>query len=148
MTPITPTVVTPADATASTTSTSTGSTSSTTGSGSLGLDPNTFLKLMMVQLQNQDPLDPSQDPTQYLGELAQLTSVEQETNIAQSTAQSVQEQNTSAALALLGHTVTYTDSTGTTQTGTVTQVQITSSGPTLTIGSANGIDPSSVTEVS
>jgi len=146
MNPITPAAATPADATTS--STTPASTSPTTGSGSLGLDPNTFLKLMMVQLQNQDPLDPSEDPTQYLGELAQLTSVEQETNIAQSTAQSVQEQNTTAALALLGHTVTYTDSTGATDTGTVTQVQFTSSGPTLTIGTATGIDPTTVTQVS
>jgi flagellar basal-body rod modification protein FlgD len=136
--------VTPADSTATTTSSST---SSTPVNPSTSLDENTFLKLMMVQLQNQDPLNPS-DPTQYLSELAQLTSVEQQTNIAQSTAQQVQEGNTTAALALLGHTVTYTDSSGATQTGTVQKVQFTSSGPTLTVNGTDGIDPTNVSEVS
>jgi flagellar basal-body rod modification protein FlgD len=136
--------ITPADATATTTA---GSSSSTPVNPSTSLDENSFLKLMMVQLQNQDPLDPS-DPTQYLSELAQLTSVEQQTNIAQSSAQTVQEGNTTAALSLLGHTVTYTDASGATQTGTVQKVQFTSSGPTLTINGTDGISTTSVSEVS
>ena len=55
MNPITPSASTPAP---------TGSSSSTPVNPSTKLDQNTFLKLMMVQLQNQDPLNPS-DPTQY-----------------------------------------------------------------------------------
>lgn len=136
--------ITPAATTATTTDSSS---SSTPVNPSTSLDENSFLKLMMVQLQNQDPLDPS-DPTQYLSELAQLTSVEQQTNIAQSSAQTVQEGNTTAALSLLGHTVTYTDATGATQTGTVQKVQFTTSGPTLTINGTDGISTTSVSEVS
>jgi flagellar basal-body rod modification protein FlgD len=139
MNPITPTTSTPASTNA------TGSTKST-GSGSL-LDKNTFLKLMMVQLKNQDPLNPS-DPTQYMGELAQLTTLEQTTNIASSSAQSAGEQHTIAALALLGHTVTYTDGSGATISGTVSQVQFTGSGPTLTVNGKTGINPTSVNQVS
>ena len=42
----------------------------------------------------------------------------------------------------------YTDSSGNPQTGTVSSVQFTSSGPTLTIGSATGISLSSITGAS
>ena len=61
MNPITPSASTPSSSTPAST---TGVTNS-----SQALDKNTFLKLMMVQMQNQDPLNPS-DPTQYMGELA------------------------------------------------------------------------------
>lgn len=47
------------------------------------LDKDAFLKLMMVQLQNQNPLEPT-DSTQYMNQMAQFSSVEQLTNIASS----------------------------------------------------------------
>jgi flagellar basal-body rod modification protein FlgD len=37
---------------------------------------NTFLKLLIAQMQNQNPLDPS-DPTQFVAQLAQFSSLEQ-----------------------------------------------------------------------
>ena len=111
------------------------------------LGPDAFLQLMMTQLTHQDPTQPS-DPTQYLSELAQFTQVEQMTNTAQSTAQSASAQAVSAAVGLIGHTVSYLDqSTGQTVSGSVQKVAITSSGPTLTINGIDGIAPSSVTEV-
>jgi len=39
-------------------------------------DENMFLQLLVAQLQNQDPLDPS-DPTQFVTQLAQFTQVQQ-----------------------------------------------------------------------
>jgi flagellar basal-body rod modification protein FlgD len=45
------------------------------------LDKDAFLKLMMTQLQYQDPLDPM-DNTQYIAQMAQFSSVEQLSNIA------------------------------------------------------------------
>jgi flagellar basal-body rod modification protein FlgD len=114
------------------------------------LSESDFLKLMMTQLQNQDPLNPSSsDPTQYMTELAQLTSVEQETNTAQSTSQLTSEQNAASALELLGHTVTYVDPTsGTSISGTVQGVSFTSAGPSLTVGGTTGVDPGTITQVS
>jgi flagellar basal-body rod modification protein FlgD len=114
------------------------------------LNSNQFLQLMMTELKNQNPMDPSSsDPTQFMTQLAQFTSLEQQTNTAQSTAQMAAEQNTNSAVALIGHNVSYTDPvTGATGTGTVQSVQITSSGAALTIGGTAGIAPSSVTEVS
>ena len=134
------------DPTTSTTTTQSTS-SSTSGTGSLTLDKDSFLKLMMVELQHQDPLQPT-DPTQYINELSQMTTLEQTTNMAASEAKAATQQSTVAALQLLGHSVTYSDSSGNTQSGTVQKVQLTSTGPTLTIDGIGGIDPSSVNEVS
>jgi flagellar basal-body rod modification protein FlgD len=123
------------------------SSQSTTSTDQTMLDKDSFLKLMMVELQHQDPLQPT-DPTQYINELSQLTTLEQTTNLAASAAKTAAAQNTATALQLLGHTVNYTDSSGNAQSGTVQRVQFTSTGPTLTIDGIDGIDPSSVDEVS
>jgi flagellar basal-body rod modification protein FlgD len=133
--------------TAATTTTAAG-TSSTSKSDPL-LSKNAFLQLMMAQLKSQNPLDPSNnDPSQMINELAQFTALEQATNTAQSTAQTASAQQTSAALGLLGHTVSYMDSSGATHTGSVPKVEITSSGPTLTVSGVTGVSPSTVSEVS
>ncbi|MGZ4174831.1 MAG: flagellar hook capping FlgD N-terminal domain-containing protein [Solirubrobacteraceae bacterium] len=128
---------------------STGSTLSTSGTTfsnpSSNLGENDFLMLMMDQLKNQDPLSPS-DPTQYLSELAGFSSLEQQTQIASSTASAATQQASASALSLLGHTVSYKDASGVTQSGTVSKVDFTSSGPALTIGSTAGISLSSITE--
>jgi len=47
------------------------------------LDKDAFLKLMMTQLQNQNPLSPT-DNAEYMNQMAQFSSVEQLTNIAAS----------------------------------------------------------------
>jgi flagellar basal-body rod modification protein FlgD len=122
-----------------------GTSGTTFSNPSSNLGENDFLMLMMDQLKNQDPLNPS-DPTQYLSELAGFSSLEQQTQIASSTASAATQQASASALSLLGHTVSYQDSSGVTQSGTVSKVDFTSSGPMLTIGSTSGISLSAVTE--
>jgi flagellar basal-body rod modification protein FlgD len=123
--------------------------SSITNNSATTISSTEFLDLMMDSLQNQNPLDPSSsDPTQYLTELAQMTSVEQETDTAQNTQDTAQAQSVSQAVGLIGDSVTYTDQTsGASVTGTVNSVQITSSGPTMTVNGAAGVLLSSVTNV-
>jgi flagellar basal-body rod modification protein FlgD len=138
--------VTPTTATGTTTQSS--STTNTSATSSL-LGKDQFLQLMMAQLKNQNPMSPnSSDPTQYVTELAQFTSLEQQTNTAQSTAQSAQANQATQALALLGHTVSYIDPSGNSGTGVVQKVDFTTSGPTLTVNGDSGIQPSGVSEVS
>jgi|SRR5579875_995690 len=133
--------------TSGTTYTPSSTTSGGTGSAQ-AMGENDFLQLMMDQLQNQDPLDPS-DPTQYMSELAQFSSLEQENNIATNTQQSASQQQTASALSLLGANVTYINSSGQQETGTVSKVDMSStSGPTLTVGSVSGISLSSISEAS
>ena len=120
----------------------------TSGSNSTSaLGENDFLELMMDQLKNQNPLNPS-DPTQYMSELASFSSLEQEMNISTSASTTASQQSSSAAINLLGKTVSYTGSDGTSGSGTVTKVAFGSSGPTLTVGTTSGIAMSSVTEAS
>ena len=103
----------------------------------------------MAELKNQNPMNPnSSDPMQFVTELAQFTQVEQETNTAQSTSTIASGQNSATAIALLGHTVTYTDpTTGNPDTGTVQSVEFSSTGPTLTINGTTGIAAAAVSEV-
>jgi len=135
-------------ATTSTTGT-TGTTGTSSSQSSLPINQNQFLQMLMAELQNQNPMSPnSTDPMQFVTELAQFTSVEQETDTAQSTATLASGQNSSTAIALIGHQVTYTDpNSGSPTTGTVQSVEFTSSGPTLTINGTAGISASAVSEV-
>ena len=59
---------------------SSSSTSSTQSTTTAGVDPlaneNTFLKLLVAQIQNQDPLQPT-DSIQFVTQLAQFSSLEQ-----------------------------------------------------------------------
>ena len=144
----TPTTSVPATGAAAATAT-TGTTATNPNSSTLPITQNQFLEMLMAELKNQNPMNPnSSDPMQFVTELAQFTQVEQETNTAESTSTIASGQNTSTAIALLGHTVTYTDpTTGNPDTGTVQSVEFTSSGPTLTINGTTGINASAVTEV-
>jgi flagellar basal-body rod modification protein FlgD len=81
-------------------------------------------------------------------QLAQMTSVEQQTNTAQNTKDTAQAQSVSQAVGLIGHSITYIDqTTGAKTTGTVNSVQITSSGPTITVNNVGGVTLSSITNV-
>ncbi|ORE97980.1 flagellar hook assembly protein FlgD [Aurantimonas sp. 22II-16-19i] len=62
---------------ASSTSTTTSTTSSVTGSASkTGMDYDSFLKLLVAEMNNQDPLNPT-DSTEYVAQFATFSSVEQ-----------------------------------------------------------------------
>jgi flagellar basal-body rod modification protein FlgD len=125
----------------------TGTTGTQLATSNSTLGENSFLQLMMDQLKDQNPLSPA-DPTQYVSELASFSSLEQEMQVATNSQTTATEQASNEAVGLIGHTVTYTDADGNAQSGTVASVQFTSSGPTLTIGSASGITLSSITGAS
>jgi flagellar hook assembly protein FlgD len=65
------------------------STASSSSSSALGGSPapteSMFLQLLVAQLKHQDPTSPS-DPTQFVGELAQFSQLEQTIGINQNTA--------------------------------------------------------------
>jgi flagellar basal-body rod modification protein FlgD len=144
-----PATATPTAATTSPSTTKNSSGASATPENPNGeLGKNDFLQLMVAQLQAQNPLEPTND-TEYISELAQFSQLEQTTNIAQTSSQSAGAQEVAQAVALIGHTVSYTDpTTGAATQGTVQNVEISSTGATLTVEGITGIEPSSITEVS
>jgi flagellar basal-body rod modification protein FlgD len=105
--------------------------------GTLG--QNDFLKLMIAQLQAQNPMDPA-NTNEFMGELAQFTQVEQLTNLAQAN-------ELSSAVSLIGRQVVYSTANGGRGTGEVTSAQSTASGTTVTVEGINGISLTAITEV-
>lgn len=79
----------------------------TTGSNTLGKDD--FLKLLMTQLQNQDPTSPM-DNSQFISQMATFSSLEQLTNLNNTMQNFVDSQTQNGLLQasmLIGKTVTY-----------------------------------------
>jgi flagellar basal-body rod modification protein FlgD len=150
-TPIANATALPTTATASPSATSktSGETEAATPENPKGeLGKNDFLKLMVAQLQAQNPLEPTND-TEYIAELAQFSQLEQTTNIAQTSSQAAISQQVAQAVGLIGHTVSYIDpTTGASAQGKVQNVEIGSTGATLTVEGTTGISPSGITEVS
>ena len=58
------------------------STASTTNTGTTQVSKNMFLQLLVAQIKNQDPLNPS-DGVQFLTQLAQFQQLENGLNMAQ-----------------------------------------------------------------
>ena len=112
--------------------------------GLLGKDD--FLKLLIGQLQHQDPLSPS-DPSEQMGQMTQFSILEQLSNLAQSQQAAAANDYDQQAVALIGRTVTYAKPDGSTATGVVERVTFTSRGPTLTIDGEEGISPVVVTTI-
>lgn len=130
--------------------TGTQTTAATSAQKSMPINQDQFLQMLMAELKNQNPMNPnSSDPMQFVTELAQFTSVEQQTYTAESTQTIASGQNNATAIALIGHNVNYTDpTTQSPATGVVQAVTFTSSGPTLTINGTSGISASAVNQVS
>ena len=103
----------------------------TTTAPSSQLDKNAFLKLLVTQMQSQDPLSPS-DSTQYVSQMAQFSSLEQMQNLNQNLVGMATLQQNNALFAqltqssaLIGKSVQWTDaSSGAQKTGTVTAVKL------------------------
>jgi flagellar basal-body rod modification protein FlgD len=112
--------------------------------GTLGKDD--FLKLLVGQLQHQDPLAPSDDQ-QWIGQMAAFSQLEQVSNTAETTQKIVDALNQNGTLSLIGRTVTYIDEVGATHSGAVETVNMAGGKATLTVGGVAGIDAGTVTEV-
>ena len=109
------------------------------------LGKDTFLKLLAAQLQNQNPLNPTDDQ-QFLAQMAQMSEVEQVTNLALSQQQATRSQQMTEAVGLIGHTVSWLDANGE-QSAVVESVQAGQDGPTITAGGQPGLRPADLVEV-
>jgi flagellar basal-body rod modification protein FlgD len=103
------------------------------------------MKLLVTQLQNQDPLNPVDDQ-QFIAQMAQLSSLEATNQLASQVGQMVSAQQQMGVLQLVGHEVQYTDDNGNTAQGKVTGVRLSGATPTLLIGN-RGVSPGQVQTV-
>ena len=105
-----------------------------TASSATQMDKDLFLKLMVTQLKNQDPMNP-QDSAEFLAQTAQFTSLEKLEAVATQSSQALAAQMAFGASSLAGRTVSYLAEDGVTETqGTVESVRFTAAGPMLTVG--------------
>jgi flagellar basal-body rod modification protein FlgD len=118
--------------------------SSSASTGGLGKDD--FLKLLVGQIQHQDPMQPA-DSQQWISQLTQYSVLEQLTNLNDASKHANAQSSTAQAVALLGRTVTWTGEDGAARTGVVDSVGFEAGAPTLTVAGQAGVNPAAVTEV-
>lgn len=114
---------------------STSSTAPTTQNRSL-MGTDDFLKLLVAQLKNQDPMNPTSG-TEFMAQTAQFSAVEKLTQLNQQYTDMITAQRAVEATAFLGRTVGYTDSMGNPASGLVSSVTLAVGGPVLHIGTTD-----------
>ena len=107
--------------------TGTGATTTVTKTTELGKDD--FLKLLVAQLQSQDPLNPMEDK-EFISQMAQFTSLEQMKNVSNAV-------QITQATSYIGKQITWDDEMGEQQTGIVKAVRIVSGEPKIVVGDQN-----------
>jgi flagellar basal-body rod modification protein FlgD len=133
--------------TTSTTSALTGTSQTKTAADNNVLGKDDFLKLMVAQMKNQDPMSPADDKDN-IAQMAQFSSLEQITNLAGATQQLANRMSLTQNVGLLGHNVTYSGADGTSVTGLVDGLDLAKDGSAkLSVGGTAGIDPTAITSV-
>lgn len=113
----------------------------TSGQGMAGglpsLNGQSFLQLLTQEIQNQDPTQPMSS-TDFMQQLTSLTEMSVLTQVAQAQQVATMATESSAAVSLLGKSVTVMAGSGS-ESGTVSAVTATSSGePSLTVNLPDG----------
>jgi len=98
--------------------------SSSSAAAKASVDYNSFLKLLVTQMQNQDPTAPM-DATQYVSQLATFSSVEQSVQMNAKLETLIANSSLSQAEGWIGRTLTNSDGT---VSGVVKSVTIQSTG--------------------
>lgn len=128
-----------------------------TGNSALGKDE--FLKILMAQLQNQDPLSPMEDKD-FIAQMAQFTSLEQMVNMTSMIEQMVQAQTASQMInyqSFVGKNVVWhkltdkTDSEGEpiveTGNGTVASIKFAGESVQFTLTDGTVLEPGNISEL-
>src|SRR5262249_2474781 len=100
----------------------------------LGLED--FMKILLTQLQYQDPLKPM-DNQEFMAQIAQFTSLEQTQQLNDKLDQLITNQAALQSVGLIGRTVDISTSTGQV-TGTVSSLSLQGDSPQIGVTAANG----------
>jgi flagellar basal-body rod modification protein FlgD len=123
----------------------TGGTQSTSSSDPMMLGKDDFLKLLVSQLSHQDPMNPVDDKD-FMGQMAQFTSVEQLTNMAAAIDRMSTASQSTQSIALIGKTVSWKKDDGSTGEGVATSVSFDDGSITIAVGDAQ-IAPNEIESV-
>jgi len=108
---------------------------------------DTFLKLLVAEMKYQDPSNPMSS-ADMMAQTATLTQTQALQTIAKQNEQTLALQRSLTAGALVGQHVSYTDTDGTTQSGVISAVQISSVNNTSTaVIGGKSVDIGRITEV-
>ena len=117
-------------------SSNTSSASAASAANPYNLQPSDFIKLMVTQLENQDPTQPTSNQD-LLTQMSQIGQLESSTSL-QTTMQSVTLQTQiGSASALIGKTVSGLDSNNNTSSGVVNSVSVAGGNVTLNLASGD-----------
>jgi flagellar basal-body rod modification protein FlgD len=116
------------------TSTTTSQTTDSNKVAALGKDD--FLKLLVAQLQHQDPMQPT-DNAEYMGQLAQFSTLEQITNVGEEMKRMRASSQVDQAVAMIGKSVGYLTPDGKLAQGAVDAVEIVDGEIHLKVGQAD-----------
>lgn len=94
-----------------------------TSTPSKAMDKDAFLKILVTQLQYQDPTQPMDDK-QFISQMAQFSSLEQMNNVATGMNSLSQVNAMSYGSQLLGNQVTYVDANNQEMSGVVSAVKM------------------------
>jgi flagellar basal-body rod modification protein FlgD len=119
---------------------------SSSAASALSLDPQAFLQLLVAQLQNQDPSNPM-DTQQMMTQTATLSQVETMGSMSSTLTELVGMQNAQSAISLIGHQISYVDSSGTSVHADVTGASLLSAGAQLQLSDGSSVPLSSVVAV-
>lgn len=132
--------------TGSTAGTSADTTSSSANQGIAGLTPDNFLQMLITQLQNQDPMNPT-DSNQILQQISEIRNIQSTTDLTTSLNSVALGQSLTTASSLIGKQVQGLAADGTQVSGAVDSVTVSNNAAELNIGSQT-LSLSSVTAVS
>ena len=108
-------------------------------------DLSAFMKLLVSQLQHQDPMNPVDDKD-FMGQMAQFTSVEQLTNMATSIDRMSTASQSTQSIALIGKTVSWKKADDTMGEGIATSVSFADGAIKITVGDSQ-IAPNEIESV-
>jgi flagellar basal-body rod modification protein FlgD len=129
---------------------STASSQAVTSDKSKQLGKQDFLKLLMAQMQNQDPMKPMDD-TAMIAQMAQFSALEATQSLQQTLQTSSNNQTIAQASALIGKYIQSDQADGSSVSGAVTGVDFTSTdgivSPTVSVGNYS-VDYSTIRKIS
>lgn len=109
------------------------------------LGKDDFLKLLVAQLQHQDPGNPM-DSSQFMGQLAQFSSLEQMTNVATSIDKLTAATSVAQSVGLIGHDLIFNRADGTVGRGVADGILMQNGQVTVDVA-GESISPDAITAV-